>query len=471
MITIIGLGPGDPDLITRRTWRLLENSDTVFVRTSQHPAVAAVAQITHVQSYDSFYERYEDFAAVYAAIAADVVEHGRLQDVIYAVPGDPTVAEATTRQIRALAQAEGIEVEIQPGLSFLEPTFAALEQDPIAGIQIIDATTLAQMYHPVGATEQGVIAVQLYSRLLASDVKLTLMNAYPADHPVTLISGAGTGQMALRQIPLYALDRQDIFDDLTTLWVPPLPYAASYDALQEIIAHLRAPEGCPWDRKQTHESLRPYLLEETYEVLEALDEGDREALAEELGDLLIQVALHVQIATEENEFQLKDVISHVVEKLIRRHPHVFADVKVQDDAEVIRNWEAIKQAERKQAQAEHQSSAKKHLLDGMPVALPALALAQGYISRLSRVGYPLPSESLQQPEQLADALLQLVAIAHVSGLDAESSLRSACLRLRELYERLEAQLHREGKEITDLPPEKQQALWQDILAAPSPQSE
>lgn len=468
MITIVGLGPGDPDLITRRTWQLLQNSNTVFVRTRQHPAVDAVAQITHVHSYDHMYEQHEDFAAVYAAIAADVVARARTQDVVYAVPGDPSVAEATTRQIIGLARAEGIEVEVQPGLSFLEPTFAALGADPIAGVQIIDATTLAQMYHPVGTPEQGVIAVQLYSRLLASDVKLTLLNAYPPEHEVTLISRAGSEDMKLRTMPLYELDRHDAFDDLTTLWIPPLPYAASYDALQEIIAHLRAPEGCPWDRKQTHESLRPYLLEETYEVLDALDQGDVRALAEELGDLLIQVALHVQIATEENEFLLKDVISHVVEKLIRRHPHVFGDVKVKDEAEVVRNWEAIKQAERKQAQEERQTSAKKHLLDGMPVALPALALAQGYVSRLSRVGYPLPSTHFQDPDQLAQALLHLASIAHVSDLDAESTLRVACVHLREQYEQIEAQARAEGKDIIALPPAAQRALWQEALATPPP---
>ncbi len=463
MITIVGLGPGDPELITRRTWRLLSEAPEVFVRTRRHPAVAAVQQITSVRSYDAFYEQHVDFGAVYAAIAADVVERGRQGDIIYAVPGDPAVAEATPRQIRALAARHDIPVLIEPGVSFLEPSFAAVGADPIEGVQIVDAIDLAQQYHPLGASEQAMMVVQLYSRLLAGDVKLTLLNAYPPEHQVTLISAAGSARMRLQNLPLYALDRQDVFDDLTSLWVPALPMASSYNALQELIAHLRAPDGCPWDREQTHESLRPYLLEESYEVLDALDRGDTEALAEELGDLLIQVALHVQIAIEEGEFQLHDVISHVVAKLIRRHPHVFSDTEVHNAADVARNWESIKEGERQQAAKEHKN-ASKDLLDGMPEASPALALAQGYISRLSRVGYPLPESDFSQASQVAQALLQVVAAAQVAGIDAESSLRSACRQLKQRYEKVAARAAREGHSLTGLSADEQRRLWLETEA-------
>lgn len=463
MITIVGLGPGDPELITRRSWRLLSTAPLVYVRTRQHPAVAAVAEHTPVHSYDAFYEQHADFAAVYAAIAADIVARAAHEDILYAVPGDPAVAEATPGLIRSLAAEAGIAVHIEPGVSFLEPSFAALGVDPIAGVQIVDATQLAQQYHPLGATEQGAMVVQLYSRLLAGDVKLTLLNAYPAAHPVTLISGAGTEAMRMHTMPLYALDRHDHFDDLTSLWVPALPQASSYNALQELIAHLRAPSGCPWDREQTHESLRPYLLEETYEVLDALDRGDSAALAEELGDLLIQVALHVQIASEENEFQLHDVISHVVAKLIRRHPHVFGDTEVKDAADVARNWESIKEGERKEAAESNGEAGAKDLLDGMPTALPALALAQGYVSRLSRVGYPLPAKTTLGEHELAQGLLQWVAAAQANGLDAESSLRHACQTLRRQTRRLIAELADEGRQLTDLTPDEQRARWQHLL--------
>lgn len=458
-ITLIGLGPGDPQLITRRAWQLLTTAPQVWVRTRRHPAVAALDDHTQVASYDHLYEQHPDFDAVYNAIAADVVARGAGQDVLYAVPGDPTVAEASTRIIRRLAAAQGVEVRVEPGVSFIEPTFAALAADPIDGVQIIDAMSLAQAHHPPGASEQGLLAVQIFSRELASDVKLTLMNAYPDDHPLTVVSGAGTDNLKVHRLPLYELDRRDIFDDLTTLWAPPLPQPGSYEALQEIIAHLRSPEGCPWDREQTHASLRPYLLEETHEVLEALDADDPESLVEELGDLLIQVALHVQIAAEEGEFKLPDVIGHVVAKLVRRHPHVFDGLEVAGAEEVVRNWEAIKQTERRQAAGNGGKKERKTLLDGIPRSLPALALAQAYVERLARVGYPHPPAAPLDEAGLAERLLQLVEQAQAAGLDAESTLRGVCAGLRARLEAVEAAAGRQHQTLIDLKPEQQQALW------------
>ncbi len=464
MITIIGLGPGDPELITRRAWMQLTTSPDVWVRTCHHPAVSAVAAHTQVHSYDYLYEQHHDFAAVYHAIAADVVARAADNDVLYAVPGDPSVAEATTLAIRLLAEAQGLPVSITPGISFLEPTFAALAEDPIQGVQVVDATALAASHHPPGSTQQGMLVAQLYSRFLAGDVKLTLMNAYPDDHPVTLVSGAGTDAVRLHVMPLYELDRHERFDDLTTLWVPALDRASSYDTLQEIIAHLRAPEGCPWDREQTHESLRPYLLEESYEVLEAIDQNDANALAEELGDLLIQVALHVQIATEEGEFKLPDIIGHVVEKLVRRHPHVFGDISVADSAEVARNWETIKQAEREQAGGE-QKKAKKNMLDGIPKALPALAQAQTNVERLARVGYPLPALRAMDEQALGQELLGLVEQAEVAGLDAESALRHAAQVLRVHLAGAENAAAAQGDTLLDLTQQQQRELWEQQLLA------
>jgi tetrapyrrole methylase family protein/MazG family protein len=459
MITIIGLGPGDPELITRRSWERLISAPAVWVRTRRHPAVPALAAHTVVHSYDSVYEQHEDFSAVYQAIALDVVTRGAAEDVVYAVPGDPTVAEATTPLIRRLAAARDLTVVVEPGISFLEPTFAALDIDPIAGLQIVDAMALAAAHHPPGSPNQGLIVAQLYSRLLAGDVKLTLMNAYPDDHPVTLITGAGTPGLRLRSMPLYELDRGEMFDDHTSLWVPPLTRPAGYEALQEVIAHLRSPEGCPWDRAQTHRSLRPYLLEETYEVLQALDEEDEAALAEELGDLLIQAALHIQIATEAETFKLPDVIGHVVEKLIRRHPHVFGTVQVADAGEVVRNWEAIKQEERRAAAARGRPP-RQNLLDGIPSTLPALALAQSYVERLARIGYPLPTTGIPDEETLGLSLLRLVEQAQVAGLDAEAALRRACAGLRRRLEAVAAAA--QGVDLATLDPAAQAALWQRI---------
>ncbi|HHB90305.1 MAG TPA: MazG family protein [Anaerolineae bacterium] len=460
MIHIIGLGPGDPGLITRRAWELITQASEIWVRTREHPAIPEIARHATVHSYDHLYETHNDFDAVYAAIAEDVVARAAEQDVVYAVPGDPAVAERTPALIRQRAHPQGISVTIHAAVSFLEPTFAALDADPIHGVQILDAQRLAQMHHPPGSLGMGLIIPQLYNRLLAGDVKLTLMNAYPDDHQVTLISGAGTDALRLQALPLYELDRRDDLDDMTTLWVPPLDRPATYEDLQEIIAHLRAPDGCPWDRKQTHQTLRPYLLEETYEVLDALDAEDSQALKEELGDLLIQIALHVQIATEEGEFKLADVIAHVVDKLIRRHPHVFGDVNVTDAEEVARNWEAIKQREREE---NGQQAKKQTLLDGIPAALPALARAQTYASRLARVGYPLPEPAGWTEEELGWALMRLAEQAEASGLDAEAALRSVTRRLREMLITLEEAARRQGDDFLRLPDEEKRRRWKSII--------
>jgi len=181
------------------------------------------------------------------------------------------------------------------------------------------------------------LIAQIYNRLVASEVKVLLLDVYPADHPVTLVDAAGTAQETVVSMPLYLL---------SSLYVPPLSKPASMTALMDVVAHLRAPDGCPWDREQDHRTLRPYLLEEAYEVLEALDRDDAHALREELGDLLLQVALHAQIATEYGEFTIADVLAGLIEKLIYRHPHVFGDRTVQSAQEVLQNWEALKSAEK-----------------------------------------------------------------------------------------------------------------------------
>jgi tetrapyrrole methylase family protein/MazG family protein len=437
-IIIVGLGPGDADCLTQEAWRVLSEAPEIYVRTQEHPAVSALPG-ERIRPFDDVYAREEQFTAVYEEIARRVVALGeRPEGVVYAVPGHPRVGEQTTPRIEALAKARGIPVRIVDGLSFLEPVLDALRIDPLdgAGLQIVDAMLIAQRhYPPLDPTVPALIA-QCYNRAIASDVKLTLLSAYPDEHPVTVLSGIGTEAAQIRELPLVELDRTGQFDDLTTLYVPSVAPGGSVIELQEVLAHLRAPEGCPWDREQTHESLRANLLEETYEVLDALDRGDTDSLREELGDLLMQIVFHTQIAAEEAEFRVADVARGIVTKLWRRHPHVFGDVTVDGVGDVLRNWEAIKADERKEKPGNHS------LLSGIPQGLPALAQAQAYLSRAERVGQSQPDsleavrellpslESSPKPEEPLGQLLLLVANwARRRGLDAESALRAANARL------------------------------------------
>jgi len=365
-------------------WQVLREAPEVYVRTRRHPTVESLPASPVIHSFDDAYENAATFADVYAEIAARVVALGeRPSGVVYAVPGHPLVGEAAVQQILALSKQKGLPVRIVEGLSFVEAVCVRLGLDALNGLQIADATALAAAHYPESNPDLPLLVGQLYSRDLAADVKLALMMTYPDEHSVTVIHAVTTKDEAIRQIPLYELDRSDDLDHLTSLYVPPLPHAGSLQAFQEVVAHLRAPGGCPWDQEQTHRSLRPFLLEETYEVLQALDNEDIPSLKEELGDLLLQILLHTQIAVEEQEFQMADVVEHIVAKLKRRHPHVFGQVQVSGAQEVLVNWEHIKKEERN-----HQ--ADEGPFSGIPDALPALARAQATLHRATRLGAARP---------------------------------------------------------------------------------
>ncbi len=251
------------------------------------------------------------------------------------------------------------------------------------------------------------------------------------------------------------------------------PDVRSFDDLREIVRRLRAPDGCPWDRVQTHESLRRFLLEETYETLDALDDGNPAKLREELGDVLLQILLHAQIASESGEFDIDDVVEGIATKLVRRHPHVFGEAKVETADEVVLKWEAIKSEERGRADDEG-------LLADVPQAMPSLAYSQALQERAAATGFEWPgvadvldklteeatelarAESLdEQREELGDTLFVLVSLARKLGLDAEESLRLASRRFRRRFEALQALVRERGLRLSDMPIEALESLWRE----------
>ncbi|MBZ0307332.1 MAG: MazG family protein, partial [Anaerolineae bacterium] len=248
-ITVVGLGPGHEDDVTRRAWRLLHESKPLYLRTTRHPVVETLQR--SYESFDALYETTDNFEKLYETIVERVLEAAREHDeIMYAVPGHPLVGEQTVTLL--LQKAGEATVEIVDGLSFIEPSIRLLGIDAMAGLQIQDAAEIAQLYHPPLNPDLPVLLGQVYSRAVASDVKLTLMNQYPDEHPVVLLHGAGLPTAIQENLALYEIDRSPHIAHLTTLYVPPLPRASSFEYFQDIIAHLRAPEGCPWDREQTH---------------------------------------------------------------------------------------------------------------------------------------------------------------------------------------------------------------------------
>ncbi len=483
-LLVVGLGPGDPGMLTRSAWEMLGGAKEVYLRTRIHPTVGHLPGGPVYHSFDDLYEAAHDFEQVYTAIVERLTEAAGHGDVVYAVPGDPMVAEGTVTRLMAVCKEKAIGLSIVHGVSFIEPTLAALGIDGADGLQLLDATDVAAAYHPPINPDFPALIAQVYGQRLASDVKLTLMNQYPDDHPMTLIHAAGTPEQRVEQVPLFEIDRRQIAH-LTCLYVPRFDGSGavtSFEGFQQTIAQLRAPDGCPWDREQTHESLRPYLLEETYEVLEAIDGGDPDKLAEELGDLLLQIVLHSQIAVDEGEFYAADVIRQIDSKIKRRHPHVWGSMDVQGRAEqVVANWQAIKAAERAERGEE-----EKSLLDGIPQALPALAQAHAYDQRARRVGFDWANveevidkvhEEIDEirrattPEErfmeIGDLLLVAAVWARWLGVNPEDALRAANRRFYDRFTYIERQVRQAGRAWESVSLEEMLDLWNRAKRATS----
>lgn len=473
-VTLLGLGPGDADLLTREAWEVLAESEEIYLRTRQHPAVAGLPENLAVHSFDDYYESVEDVAEVYAQIVEKVLELGRrAEGVLYAVPGHPFMAEATGPEIARRAEKEGLPLRVLHGLSFVEPALAALKLDLLPQSAVCDALELVSLHHPLFPPNAPALIAQVHSRQVAAEVKITLMAVYPDEHPVQLVHGAGTSEELVENLKLYEIDRSEGIGALSSLYVPALGERTSFEEFQELIAHLRAPEGCPWDREQTHQSLRRNLLEETYEVLDALDADDSEAMQEEFGDLLVQIVLHAQIASEAGEFGMADILHDIHNKLVERHPHVFGDVELDDAQAVIDNWEHLKAEERR-----NKGQDDKGLLDGVGAALPALAQAEAYGARAARTGFDWPEiqgvldklneevDELRRAEseeeriaEYGDLLFALVNVARWLGVDPEAALRAANARFKQRFSYIERNAKEQGRSLKELSLEEMEALW------------
>ena len=482
-ITIVGLGPGDPKLLTREAWSLLEDIPEIYLRTRQHPTVAGFPKHLRISSFDDYYRDGIPFPEVYRRIVRDVIDLGKRADgVVYAVPGHPLVAEATTSAILNQAAREGLSTRVIAGLSFLEPVFTALQIDPLPKTLILDALDLVSLHHPPFPPDCPALIAQLYSPRVASELKITLMAVYPDEHPVILIHQAGTPEQQVEKLPLYQIDRSKQIGNLTCLYVQPLRTGSSFENFQEIIAHLRAPDGCPWDREQDHQSLRPHLLEEAYEVVYALDQNDPEAMQEEFGDLLLQIVLHAQIAHEYGEFSMVDILEGIYHKIVSRHPHVFSDLDLDGTDQVLKNWEKLKAEERAE-----KGEDRKGVLDGISPALPALTQAQTIQRRAARVGMDWAEiqgvlekvseelEELKEAEEqkektheLGDLFFALVNVSRWYGIDAESALREANQRFRARFAEVEKAAREEGKVLEEYSLQELDQLWEQAKRSDRP---
>lgn len=477
-IIVLGLGSGTLDQMPIGIYRQIKKAKQLFFRTACHPVVQELAEEgIGYHSFDEVYEAHQQFADVYEEICQRLLSLAEKDTVVYGVPGHPLVAEKTVQLLLEKGPRQGIEIEIIGGQSFLDAVFTALKIDPIEGFILLDGSQMEGVsLHP----KSHLLICQVYDAFTASNVKLTLMELYPDEYPVTVVTAAGIpGEERIETLPLYELDRLAGYSNLTTVYVPPttedVVLNRQFWRLREIIRILRSPEGCPWDREQTHQSIRKNLIEETCEVLETIDENDPEAMCEELGDLLMQILLHSQMAEEEGYFTIDDVIATLNEKLIRRHPHVFGQMGASDAEEALQNWQAIKAAEKKAKGIETRS-----LLDGLPPELSALLTARKLQKKAASVGFDWDSirqvkkkvieewrefnratTDEDRVEEFGDLLFALVNLSRFVNIDPEEALTLSNVKFKRRFAYIEKKFQEAGKSLEDSTLEEMEEVYQE----------
>ena len=484
-ITIIGLGAGDLDQLPLGIYKKLIQTEQCFVRTIDHPVIGDLKREgINFTAFDGIYEKHDQFEAVYEEIAGTLLQEASNRSVLYAVPGHPMVAEKTVQLLLEKSPALGIAIKLEGGQSFLDPLFQAVRIDPIEGFQLLDGTDLSP--DDLHITQHMIIG-QVYDAFSASNVKLTLMEKLPDDYEVYIVTAAGSSQEKVTKCALFELDRQMELSNLTSVYVPPVSEEAlryrEFSKLRQVIAELRGPDGCPWDKKQTHESLKKYLIEEAYELIDSIDEEDDEGMIGELGDVLLQVMLHSQIGEDEGMFTIDDVIEGITAKMIRRHPHVFGDVEVNGEEDVLVNWQKIKEDEKGS-----ETKAPQSILDGIEKSLPNLLRAEEYQKRAAKVGFDWDEvseawkkvrEEVQELEEeilspnrdverikseLGDLFFALVNISRYYDIQAEEAVYKANQKFHQRFTYIEECIQRANKKFEDYTLEELDSYWDEAKA-------
>ena len=496
-ITVVGLGPAGADLVTPAARHALAVAARRFVRTARHPAVDELrAEGIELESFDMIYEREPDLERVYRAIVADLLAAAAVADgtndgaggIVYAVPGNPVLAERTVVLLR---EALGDALGIVPGVSFADLAWVRLGIDPLDGARVVDARSFAIDTANVSGP---LLIAQCDTALVLSDVKLALLDVVPAEHPVTVLQQLGLAGERVDAIALEDLDRGGVLPDhLTSLFVDlgATAMAPEFARLLAITERLRGPGGCPWDAQQTHHSLARHLLEEAYEVVEAIDalpptppiaagvglasdlHDAYRQLADELGDLLFQVMIHSVLAAEAGAFTVADVARGIHDKLVRRHPHVFGDVVVAGADDVVRNWEQLKRAEHPGGEDERRS-----LVAGIATTLPGLLYLPKVFRKAESVGLDAGAGAIEALRTAVDALLAgdragdgggqgdvgdviaaAAAVAWSRDVDPEAALRAAAVRYRDRFVRMEHLALARGIDLAAATPAVAADLW------------
>ena len=456
-VTVISLGPGDPDLLNTKTLRVLRSAGSLILRTGRHPVSAWLEQQgIPYSTLDSFYDEADDFDELNRKIAAYVIGLASVSEVVYAVPD-----ASMDLSVRAMFnQAPSSMISVVPGVG-------PVSQYLTASLPLLNGSMLAvsSAYDFLSGgycdPNQTLLITELDNPILAGSVKLLLARVFGDEHPVFMIRGSSEPA----HLPLYQLDRQKNIDHTSAVLIPGSSFLERerfvMRDLAALMETLRSPGGCPWDRAQTHASLEPYMIEEAWECVASIDQDDTDHLCEELGDLLFQVVFHASVGASFDEFTLYDIITGVCRKMIRRHPHVFGNREITDPGSVRTVWEQIKREE-----TGHTSLTGS--LDDVSEGLPSLKYAAKFLKKLSPASFAqrTPSEIISGIVSLCGKIGQDPSGAdrHDLGLllffctelcsrldsDAELVLRQTAVRLKSSLKEAEKMIIRDGKTLEHL---------------------
>lgn len=454
-----------PAALTFVQHKTLTSGKPVYLQTLKHPS-AQVLNDLHLNyvSMDDLFETAEDFDALNASVAKRLVTAG---DCVYLATGN--IQNSQLPAIVSLAESRGVPIRVLPYLRAGDVAFAEREK-----AISISAHDLPEQIDP----EQNYVVEEIDSRMIAGQAKLFLSEFVPDESIIHLASIDEKGAYITREIKLCELDRQKSYDATTILYVERSDYESrtrhGFDDVMQIVRQLRAPNGCPWDREQTHVSLKNALLEESYELIDAIDEDDDAHICEELGDVLLQFALHAVIAEEQSAFTARDACTELVEKLIYRHPHVFGDIRVSGSDEVLKNWDALKMSQRKQ-------TSQTEVLKSIPKSFPALLRSRKVQKKAADIGFDWENaqqafykiseetEELRQAmeqgshidEEMGDLLFAVVNVARLLKLEPEFLLMQATDKFIHRFEIMENLAKSRGSELRDLSFSEQDKLWDE----------
>lgn len=489
-ITVVGLGPAGADLLLPAARTAIERVSRRYVRTKRHPCVDDLARegLTF-ESFDNVYEQGDDLDSVYRTIVDTLIAAANETavaggEVLYAVPGSPAVAERTVPMLVSAARSTGVLIDMVPGLSFADLAWMRLGVDPMCGARVVDGRSFGSL--AASHLSGPMLIAQCDTRDVLSDVKLALLEHLGPGTPVVVMQRLGLPNEQVTEVTLAELDHREVTPDhLTSVFVDlPVDQAGvSWSRFVQLVERLRAPGGCPWDAEQTHHSLTRHLLEETYEVLEAIEAlppdapgGSTpvpieayESLEEELGDLLVQAVFHTTLAREAGAFTIIDVVDGIHDKLVRRHPHVFGDVEATESEQVLRNWEQIKKAEK----------GAVSLMDQVPGNLPSLLYAHKLYRKAASAGMEwgsadelvdavatevrlLRDAPAGEVEERMGALLGAVSnLARSLEIDAEAALRGWAAGFRTRFQAMESLADQRNLDLPSLDPAARDALWHE----------